>query len=126
MLCFTSLWRQRDRLIILGKFVKAAINHFPGHAGKRILAATTYLTPQRLVDEFSEAIGKPANFIQIPSETFKSFMPAAVAQEMLENILLLEEPGYYAGADLSESLSLLDEKPTTWKEFVTANKAKWL
>lgn len=89
-------------------------------------AATEYYSPQRLVSEFSEVLGKPANFVQVPSETFKSFLPPQVAQEMLENMLLLEDPGYYGGADLTESLSMLDEKPTTWKEFVEANKAKWL
>lgn len=45
---------------------------------------------------------------------------------MLENFLLLEDPGYYNKADLTESLSILDEKPVTWKAFVEKNKAKWL
>lgn len=40
---------------------------------------------------------------------------------MLENHLLVEEPGYYNGMDLKESLEALSEKPTTWKEFVKAN-----
>ena len=71
-------------------------------------------------------MGKPAAFAQIPAETFKSFLPQPVAQELLENMLLLEDPGYYGGADLSESLEMLSEHPTTWKEFVQANKAKWL
>lgn len=70
-------------------------------------------------------IGKPAAFKQIPDDLFKSFLPEAIAQELLENMLLLEEPGYYAGADLAESLALLDEKPTTWRDFLAANKAKW-
>jgi len=56
---------------------------------------------------------------------FKSFMPPAAAQELLENMFLLEDPGYYAGADLSETLSLLDQKPITWKGFVEANKSRW-
>jgi hypothetical protein len=47
---------------------------------------------------------------------------------MYENMLLMEDPGYYAGADLKPSLALLDEgdKLTTWKDFVKANKDKWL
>lgn len=91
-----------------------------------VYAATEYYSPQRLVSEFSEILGKPANVVQVPNETFKSFLPPQVAQEMLENMLLLEDPGYYGGADLAESLSMLEEKPTTWKEFVEANKEKWL
>lgn len=103
----------------------AAIKHHPSSLNKRILAATEYYTPARVMSEFSEVIGKPAVSVQISSETFKSFMPFA-AQELLETMLLLEKPGYYNGADLSESLSLLGEKPTTWKEFVQQNKGKWI
>lgn len=49
-----------------------------------------------------------------------------MAQELLENMLLFDDVGYYGGADLTESLSLLDERPTSWREFVEKNKAKWL
>lgn len=79
-----------------------------------------------MVSQFSEVIGKPATFNQIPQETFKSFMSPENAQEMLENMLLLESPGYYAGADLKESVGLLSEKPSTWKEFVEKYQSKWL
>jgi len=49
-----------------------------------------------------------------------------MATEMLENHLFIENPGYYAGRSLKESLDLLSEvglKPTTWKEFLERNKA---
>ncbi|KAF4463980.1 nitrogen metabolic regulation nmr [Fusarium albosuccineum] len=108
-----------------GKFVKAAIKHFPDVLGKRIYAATDYYTPSRAIAEFSEVIGKPATFNQVPAETFKSFLPAPIADELTENMQLLEDPGYYGGADLKESLSLLDDKPITWKEFVQKYRAKW-
>lgn len=49
-----------------------------------------------------------------------------MAQELLETVLLLEDPGYYDGADLSESLKLLSEEPTSLKAFVQANIDKWL
>ena len=76
--------------------------------------------------EFGEVLGKPAGFVQIPAETFKSFLPPPVAQELLENMYLTEDPGYYAGADLSESLSMVYKEPNSWKSFVEENKAKWL
>ncbi|KAF7548936.1 hypothetical protein G7Z17_g6728 [Cylindrodendrum hubeiense] len=109
-----------------GKFVKAAIEQYPNYVNKRIYAATEYYTPAQMASEFAEVIGKPTVSVQVPSEVFKSFLPAPVAQEMLENMLLLEDPGYYAKADLTESVSLVSEKPTTWKAFVEANKEKWL
>ncbi len=46
-----------------------------------------------------------------------------MAEEMLENHLFIENPGYYNGASLKESLDLLEEKPTTWKEFLKKNGA---
>lgn len=105
--------------------MKAAIKNNRTPSGKQIYAATDYYTPDRIVSEFSEVIGKPASFQQVPAEVFKSFLPPPVAQELLENMLLLEDPGYYAKADLTESLGLLGEKPTSWKEYVAANKEKW-
>ncbi|KAL7940441.1 hypothetical protein V8C42DRAFT_362674 [Trichoderma barbatum] len=108
-----------------GKFVKAAIQHFPSALGKRIYAAADYYSPSRLISEFSEVIGKPAQAIELPSETYKSLLPPKVAQEVLENMLLLQDPGYYGGNDLAESLALLSEKPRSWREFVAENKAKW-
>ncbi|KAL6887548.1 NmrA domain-containing protein [Trichoderma longibrachiatum] len=110
----------------MGKFVKAAIKNFPLQAGNRILAATDYYTIHRLISEFSEVMGKPAHAVQIPDDKFKSFLSPVAAQELLENMKLLEDPGYYAGESLGASLALLEEKPTTWKEFVEKHKEKWM
>ena len=71
-------------------------------------------------------IGKPAHLNTVSQDSFKAVFPPIAAQELLENWLLLETPGYYGGADLKESLSLLDEKPVSWKDFVAQNKEKWL
>lgn len=49
-----------------------------------------------------------------------------MAQEMLETLLLLDDPGYSEKADLAESLNLLSEVPTSWKDFVRENTTKWL
>lgn len=69
--------------------------------------------------------GHKTRFIQIDHETYKSFMPGYVGLEMLENHLFIEEPGYYLGQSLKDSLDLLADagfKPTTWKEFVESHK----
>ncbi|RAL00766.1 NmrA/HSCARG family protein [Aspergillus ibericus CBS 121593] len=110
-----------------GKFVKAALKHYPATVGQRILAATDYYTPSRIVEEFQQVTGYKAQAVTIPAEIFKSFLPPPIAQEMLENILLLEEPGYYAGESLTPSHELLDkeDQPTQWEEFVSRNQAKW-
>lgn len=70
------------------------------------LPATITLTPSRIVSEFSNVTGEEAKAVQISSEVFKSFNSPTVAQEMLENMLLLEEPGYFPGEDLAWSKAL--------------------
>ncbi|KAK9482199.1 hypothetical protein V1527DRAFT_477178 [Lipomyces starkeyi] len=108
-----------------GKFVAAVIKNRPSVLGKRIYEAADYYSPSRIIKEFTEATGKAASWTQIPVDQWKKFLPPAAAQEIVENYLLLEEPGYYAGADLKESYHLLEHKPTTWKEFVAKNTAKF-
>lgn len=93
--------------------------------GKQLLAAADYYVPSRIVSEFQDVTGQSARFVQIDAETYKGFLPGPLADEMLENHLFIEEPGYFAGADLKESLDLLASvglKPTSWKEFLEANK----
>lgn len=107
-----------------GLFVKAALK-LSEPTGRQILAAAEYISPNQLIAEFSEVTGHKATFAQVPGDVFKSFLPPQIADEMNDNMLLLQDPGYYQGADLADSLQLLDAKPTTWKEFVEANKAKW-
>lgn len=109
----------------MGKFVKIAIKNYPSYTGKQILAASAYISPNQLMAEWSEVTGKEGKYVQVDAEVFKSFLPPPVAQELLENMLLLENPGYYAGQDLQPSHDLLDEKPTTWKQFVEKNKSHW-
>ncbi|KAK2601134.1 hypothetical protein N8I77_010604 [Diaporthe amygdali] len=110
----------------VGKFVVAAIRNRDAVLGKQILAAADYYSPSRIVSEFQEVTGNAARFVQIDAETYKSFIPGPMADEMLENHLFIEKPGYYNGEDLKESLDLLAGvglKPTSWKEFLEANKA---
>lgn len=107
-----------------GKFVVAAMKH-RDFIGKRIYACTDYYTPNRMMSEFSEVIGKPAEFQQVPDDIFRSWMSAEHGQEMLENMKLLEDPGYYGNADLKESHSILDKEPMTWKKFVETYRERW-
>ncbi len=86
-------------------------------------AASDYYTPERILADVTEVTGKKTAYVQLTPEQYKSNLPPASADEMLENHLFIEKPGYFNGASLKESLDLLDEKPTTWKEFITRNRA---
>ncbi|KAJ4297510.1 hypothetical protein N0V90_005402 [Kalmusia sp. IMI 367209] len=109
----------------MGKFVVAAIKGQTEVLSKQILAAAGYYTPSQIVSEFTEVTGKKAQFIPVDANTYKGFLPGPMADEMLENHFFIEEPGYYAGQDLTESLDLVANvglKPATWKEFLQKNK----
>lgn len=104
----------------------AAIRKRDSVLGRQILAAADYYVPSRILSEFQDVTGKTACFVQVTTEAYKGFFPGPLGEEMLENHLFIEEPGYYAGQDLKESLDLLADiglKPTSWKEFLEANKA---
>lgn len=74
--------------------------------------------------------GTPLNVVSLPGDMFKSALatslPPDMVDEIYENLVLLEGPGYYAGADLTRSLQLLSEKPVTVKEFFEKNREHWV
>ncbi|KAJ6002300.1 NmrA family transcriptional regulator [Penicillium canescens] len=110
-----------------GKFVKAAIKNRPAVLGQQICACTDYYRPSRLAQEFAEVMGKHTELVLLSEEEYKaSVIPPSFGQEAYETYLLMEDPGYYVGKGLEESLELLDEQPTSWKDFVRKNKDKWV
>ncbi|KAJ5369758.1 NmrA family transcriptional regulator [Penicillium cataractarum] len=112
----------------MGKYVAAALKNRSEVLGAQILAAADYYTPTRILAEFEEVTGKKTRFVRVDSETYKGFIPGPMGEEMLENHLFIESPGYYAGRSLKDSHELLDKagyRPTAWKEFLEQNKASF-
>ncbi|KAB5518909.1 hypothetical protein GE09DRAFT_1044445 [Coniochaeta sp. 2T2.1] len=109
----------------MGKYFVAAVKN-PGKAlGKQIHAGADYYTPTRIMEEFQQVTGKTGNYVQLDHDVYKSFIPPQIAQELLENELLCEGPGFFAGGSLAEGHELLAEAglaPTTWKEYLESNK----
>lgn len=97
-----------------GKFVKGILLNREKTLGKRIYAATDYYTVDQIVQQFKEQYpesGKNAKVVELPHAVFKDFMVKSgqsenVAEEMLQNMRLMDEFGYYGGADLKESHSV--------------------
>lgn len=97
-----------------GKFVKAMFLNEQKVLGKRVYGATKYYTPTEIVQEFKElypSAGKDAGFSQLPHEAFKGIMaktgaPEVIQEEMLQNMRLIPEFGYYGGDSLDFSLSV--------------------
>ena len=94
-----------------GKFVKAILLNREKWLGKNVLGATDYYTPDQIVEQFKEVkpkAGQGATFAELPPEVFKGFlakagMPEPVQEEMLQNMQLMPQFGYYGGASLKES-----------------------
>lgn len=94
-----------------------------------IYAASDYYSFEQVAADFTSVIGKPLSAVTIPSKMFKAglavSLPSDMVEEIYENLVLLEGPGYYAGADLTSSLELLSEKPVSLKEFFERNRGHW-
>ncbi|KAK0732264.1 hypothetical protein B0H67DRAFT_502459 [Lasiosphaeris hirsuta] len=109
----------------MGKYFVAVARNPAKVVNKSIHAAADYYTPTRIMDEFTQVTGHKGLYVQLDSDLYMSFLPPHIAQEILENELLCEEPGFFAGASLSEGHNLLAEvglKVTSWKEFLEVKK----
>ncbi|KAJ5758382.1 hypothetical protein N7520_005538 [Penicillium odoratum] len=107
------------------KFVLAGILKRTELIGAQILAADNYYTPAEILNNFEAVTGQKTRYVQVDSDTYKSFMPPALADELLENHLFIEEPGYYNGRSLDSTKALLSSvgpKTETWKQYVEKYK----
>jgi uncharacterized protein YbjT (DUF2867 family) len=96
-----------------GKFVKGILLNREKVLGKRIYGATDYYTVDQIAEQFKEQYpeaGRTAKTVELPHTVFKGIMAKAgrgeVAEEMLQNMRLMSEFGYYGGDDLKESHSV--------------------
>ncbi|GAP84338.1 hypothetical protein SAMD00023353_0701530 [Rosellinia necatrix] len=109
-----------------GKYVKAIVENKEALLGKRFLGASEYLTAQGVVDTFKTVFpeaGKTAAYFETPKDSFYAFMkgtgmPDFAVDEMYENMVLMQDFGYFGGASLDESLGLMEDSPITWAEYV--------
>ena len=112
-----------------GKFVKAMFLNEDKVFGKRVYGATAYYTPAQIVEEFKEvypSVAKDAGYTQLPHEVFKGIIagtgaPEVVQEEMLQNMRLLPEFGYYGGDTLDFSLGVSPvsiSKETRFKQLI--------
>lgn len=104
-----------------GKYVKSILHQREKMLGKRILAAADYYTAQEVVDVFVEAkpeAGKGASYKEVSPAIFRAYLRddlgfgEGAQDELLENMQLLSEFGYFGGADLAESNSVSHSRPS--------------
>jgi uncharacterized protein YbjT (DUF2867 family) len=111
-----------------GAYVAAILLDLPGTLNKRISAAGGAYSPDQLVADFKTATGKEAKVVSITWEQFKGFLPPPVAGELVANMKLIVDPGYFVG-EASDSIEVGHkliskaglEKPNGWLEYVKEN-----
>ncbi|KAA6416036.1 MAG: hypothetical protein FRX48_00755 [Lasallia pustulata] len=114
-----------------GKFVKAILLNREKCLGKNVLGATDYYTPEQIVEQFKEVkpkAGHGATYAELPPEVYKGFLakaglPEFAQEELLQNMQLMPQFGYYGGASLKESHDLVGGGLTTWSEFAAKTPA---
>jgi hypothetical protein len=109
--------------LLTGKFVNGILKNRAATLNKHILGAENYYTPEQIRSGLEAATGKKTHYAQVSGEQYKGFLPAFIAEEMLENHQFIDEPGYYNGAELEESHGIVEDKLVTWEEFVKKSGA---
>lgn len=107
-----------------GKFVKAIVLKREQVLGRRVYAASAYVTPREMVAAFRKEFpgaGAAARFYSVPYDEYRGMltgmgMPAFAAEELLENMRLMDEGGYFGGEELTHDI--LEDKPTSWEEYM--------
>jgi hypothetical protein len=95
-----------------GKWIRGIVKS--GRTGHRVLGATKYYTLADVLATFRKVYpheGAKAKYVQVGHEEYSKQweadgMPAFVGLEMMENLRLLDEFGYYGGESLDESVAL--------------------
>ncbi|KAL8995935.1 MAG: hypothetical protein Q9169_004436 [Polycauliona sp. 2 TL-2023] len=110
-----------DAAVDTGKFAAGIMLNPSELLNKDVYAASGWYTPTDIVNAIEKFSGKKTTFNQLPDETFRSYLPEAIAEEMMETFMLVRDYAYYGpGGDkiLAESLKYVAEKPTTLEDFI--------
>lgn len=114
-----------------GKFVKGILLHREKVLGARIYGATAYYTPEQIIADFQAVkpvAGQGGAARELPVDMFKKILgtkglPEFLQEELLQNMQLMPQFGYYGGASLDDSHSIVGEPLSTWKDFVAKTPA---
>lgn len=83
-----------------------------------------------MAETLSKETGEKVNYVQVPDDVFKGFLPEPMRDEFYEMFVLMRKYKYFgpegqgAEKELEDSHAAMgEEKMTTWAEFV--KKSKW-
>ena len=93
--------------------------------GKFVQACSDWVTPGEIVDVLSEETSQEIKFQTVSADNFRGLLPAAVAEEMTENMLLVRDYSYFGtGAEKGQGEAdeiLAGPEKVSWRRFVKEN-----
>lgn len=106
-----------------GKWVVGLFEAGERANGTHVQGVSTWTTPNKLVKELSEFLGKEVKFNQISGEVFGSFLPEPIRADLTDMMLWIGDKGYYGpGAkekqEASDSFLPKDADLIDWPTFV--------
>ncbi|CRG82732.1 hypothetical protein PISL3812_00077 [Talaromyces islandicus] len=123
---FGFAWGPETKLPLIdindtGKYLSPALRDPIKYNGCRLIAATAFYTAKEQVDTWSTVSGKE---VILPEEDIPLLTSDPLQQKMSRPGTVLEKWGYYGPTgeeDLCWMHNQLNEKLTTWKEFLESN-----
>lgn len=79
-----------------GKWVAGLFEAGPDAAnGKKVQAVSFWTDMQSFTSELSQALGTKVAYNNVPKDVYKSFLPEAIAEELTNNMTLIDQYSYY-------------------------------
>lgn len=106
-----------------GKFVASILLRGEELLGATVYGASGWWSGDEVIETFKKVTGKPAQYLELPADVWKGFIPnETTAQEMYENFLLVRDYKYFGpeGAEegVAKAIERLDEKPLSLEEWI--------
>lgn len=127
-LTFSVRWSEDDSCPLIditntGMFLVPVLLHLDKYDKKRFVAATGFYTPAEMIEGWKKITGKEMKYNQAGVGSIG--LPPEVVKMFIEGAGLINDYEYYGPTgrkDLEWTLAQMDDKPTTWESFVTANE----
>ncbi|KAI8651040.1 NmrA domain-containing protein [Fusarium keratoplasticum] len=105
-----------------GKFVAAILAQPDNFQGKTFSGATRLYSMEEQAAIISAATGKDVKYVEVSQDIYRSFLPPAAQDELLQMMLYQQEFGHYGPqteAEVAWSVENARGSPTSFEEFLS-------
>lgn len=78
-----------------GKWVAGIFQAGPAANGKKVQAVSFWTDLQSFSSDLGSAVGSKVAYNNVPADVFNNFLPEAIADELTENMKLIDQYSYY-------------------------------